>query len=80
MTSDLQARHHQQANPTPIEDPRDRSELPGLLMAGVMTFLLSGDLRLATRATRLLITDGGGRSVDVPPRARGEHRVWHRRR
>jgi hypothetical protein len=83
MTSDLQARHQQYASPAPIEGPaddRDRSELAGLITAGVMTFLLSGDLRLATRATRLLISDDGSPSVAGPARARRAHSVWHRRR
>jgi hypothetical protein len=34
------------------------AEVVGVISAGVMTFLWSGDARLAASATRLLITDG----------------------
>jgi len=34
-----------------------RHDMARVLAAGAMTFLLSGDLRLAMRATRLLIED-----------------------
>jgi hypothetical protein len=35
----------------------DREDTGSVFAAGAMTFLLSGDLRLAMRATRLLIAD-----------------------
>jgi hypothetical protein len=84
MTLGLQTRRSQSTSSAPIERSvyeRERSELPGLITAGVMTFLLSGDLRLATRATRLLIADGSGSApADAQARPRAGHRVRHRRR
>lgn len=46
--------------------------LAGVITAGAMTFLLSGDLRLAMRATRLVIADGrdGVASTDARSRPR----------
>ena len=56
----------------------DRSELAGLIAAGVMTFLLSGDLLLATRATRLLLRDGPPAVEDAACRSR-PRRIWRQR-
>jgi hypothetical protein len=79
MTFGLQTtpEHHASAAPS---DHSDRSELAGLIAAGVMTFLLSGDLRLATRATRLLIADDRSSPIDAQRRTPSRHRVRHRRR
>jgi hypothetical protein len=62
--------------PRPFEE--DRSELAGLIAAGVMTFLLSGDLLLATRATRLLLRDGSPAVEDAACRSR-TWRSWRQR-
>lgn len=85
MTFSPKARQSQSPASARLERPayeHERSELPGMIRAGVMTFLLSGDLRLATRATRLLIADSGGSPEPADPqmRTRAGHRVWHRRR
>jgi hypothetical protein len=83
MTLGLQSRRSRSASSARIERSgydRERSELPGLITAGVMTFLLSGDLRLATRATRLLIADGGAAPADAQTPPRAGRRVRHRRR
>jgi hypothetical protein len=61
-TTTQRARGKRATSLIPASPGDDRSELAGLIGAGVMTFLLSGDLRLATRATRLLIAE---RPVDV---------------
>jgi hypothetical protein len=79
MTFGLQATPDHHTSSAPI-DRSDRSELAGLITAGVMTFLLSGDLRLATRATRLLIADDRPSSANARPRTPGRYRVRHRRR
>jgi len=50
----------------------------GLVTAGAMTALLSGDVRLAVRATRLLIDDNKQSSQGVQPRATRFRRVWRR--
>ncbi len=63
---------------------QSRSSLPerqgtaGLVTAGAMTALLSGDVRLAIRATRLLIDDNKQASQGVRPRATRLRRVWRR--
>jgi hypothetical protein len=57
---------------------QDRSELAGLIAAGVMTFLLSGDLLLATRATRLLLRDGAEPVEDATCRSPAR-RIWRQR-
>lgn len=49
-------------------DGRPQDGVAGIVAAGAMTFLLSGDLRLALRATRLLIEDN--RTLTLHP-ARG---------
>jgi hypothetical protein len=79
MTLGLQERSEHPVNAAPIEYS-DRSELAGLITAGVMTFLLSGDLRLATRATRLLITDDHSSPMDTQRRLPSRRRIRHRRR
>jgi hypothetical protein len=56
----------------------DRSDRAGLITAGVMTFLLSGDLLLATRATRLLLRDGARPVEDAVSRLPAPRR-WRRR-
>jgi hypothetical protein len=60
------------------EGPR-RHDAARVLAAGAMTFLLSGDLRLAMRATRLLIGEerASRRMGGQEPRAR-RRRVWKR--
>jgi hypothetical protein len=62
-----------QPNPLPDES------VAGLLAAGAMTALLSGDVRLAVRATRVLIgdrkTDARDSAAKDPHRGR---RVWRR--
>jgi hypothetical protein len=82
MAFGLQTRNPRSASAIPIarSDDRDRSEVAGLISAGVMTFLLSGDLRLATRATRLLLSDGRPPPSDRADAHPSRHRVWHRRR
>lgn len=84
MTLGLHARRSQSTSSAPVEHSayeRERSELPGLITAGVMTFLLSGDLRLATRATRLLLTDASGSApAGAQTRPHSGYRVRHRRR
>jgi hypothetical protein len=69
MTLGLQTRHRRRGvGAIAIERPvgeHDRAELAGLIRAGVMTFLLSGDIRLATRATRSLIEGGGSPPIDI---------------
>jgi hypothetical protein len=49
----------------------------GLVTAGAMTALLSGDVRLAVRATRLLISDSNGDGAYPTRRVR---RVWRKPR
>jgi hypothetical protein len=62
-----------------FEEQDDRQKGVGhLVAAGAMTALLSGDVRLAVRATRLLMDEDGsaGRaSSSTPPR-----RTWRRSR
>jgi hypothetical protein len=50
MTTDSTAR--------PADETSSADGVASVITAGAMTFLLSGDLRLAVRATRLLIADG----------------------
>jgi hypothetical protein len=80
MTFGLQTTPEPHASAAP-SDHSDHSELAGLIAAGVMTFLLSGDLRLATRATRLLIADDRSSSIDAQRRRTpSRQRIRHRRR
>jgi hypothetical protein len=55
-----------------------RQGTAGLVTAGAMTALLSGDLRLAVRATRLLIGDNKQNPAATPKRAARLRRVWRR--
>jgi hypothetical protein len=57
------------------ETPRNRD----VIAAGAVAFMLSGDLRLATRATRLLISDEAQSFGGVISATRSR-RVWKRRR
>ena len=64
--------------------PRPESHgTAGVLTAGAMVALLSGDVRLAVRATRLMIDDGKQSSHQgsqaTQPRATRLRRVWRRR-
>lgn len=71
-----QAIPHNDVTETTYPEP---SGVAGLVAAGAMTALLSGDVRLAVRATRLLIDDDktsdDGRSSHGPSR---RARVWRR--
>lgn len=56
MTNSVSGPHHAGVHSVLDEGP-PRHDVARVLAAGAMTFLLSGDLRLAMRATRLLIED-----------------------
>ncbi len=64
-----------------LDEGPPRYDAARVLAAGAMTFLLSGDLRLAMRATRLLIGEerASRRLGGQEPRA-GRRRVWKRQR
>ncbi len=72
--SDVQTPRRQAPRP-------DRQGAAGLVTAGAITALLSGDVRLAVRATRLLIDDDKTNSRPEPqaPRATRFRRAWSRR-
>jgi hypothetical protein len=62
-------------------DERPQDGVAGIVAAGAMTFLLSGDLRLALRATRLMIEDNRTLALHPAPgpdlRARRFRRRTH---
>lgn len=60
-----------------LGDPEKQS-VAGLVAAGAMTALLSGDVRLAVRATRLLMDDGNADSQSPMGDSRRGGRVWRR--
>jgi hypothetical protein len=64
-----------------LDDGPPRYDVARVLAAGAMTFLLSGDLPLAVRATRLLIGEdhASRRASGQEPRAR-RRSVWKRQR
>jgi hypothetical protein len=64
----------------PESSPRaDKPRTADVLAAGAMTALLSGDVRLAVRATRLLKDDSEPGSPTSPARPSRLRRVWRRR-
>jgi len=82
MTTDFAEMETSQSNvQTPQRhSPRtDRQGAAGLVTAGAMTALLSGDVRLALRATRLLIDDDKTNSNSQPRRTTRLRRAWSRR-
>jgi hypothetical protein len=60
-----------------LGDPEKQS-VAGLVAAGAMTALLGGDVRLAVRATRLLMQNGEGGSHASTGDSHPRQRVWRR--
>jgi hypothetical protein len=69
------------ASPSPsasaLSQP-DKAGTAGLVTAGAISALLSGDVRLAVRATRLLMDDSEPASPPSPAGAPRPRRVWRR--
>jgi hypothetical protein len=60
-----------------LGDPEKQS-VAGLVAAGAMTALLGGDVRLAVRATRLLMENGEDDSHASTGHSHRRQRVWRR--
>jgi hypothetical protein len=79
MTTDHSNTQLSRADVNDLQSRYDRPGTAGLVTAGAMTALLSGDVRLAVRATRLLIDDSKPSLQGSPPSATRLRRVWRRR-
>lgn len=79
MTTDPMAGPTEMTGSSPrwLGDPENQS-VAGLVAAGAMTALLSGDVRLAVRATRLLMDDGKVESTTSTTDSSRSRRVWRR--
>jgi|ERR1700733_1447819 hypothetical protein len=75
------AQEREKHGPSQLKDPNDRR--PGaatFVTAGAVTALLSGDVRLAVRATRLLMDSDQPSAPETRPRSAFPRRAWRRPR